>query len=263
MRGQDRRDPCLKETDDYSILTEERFRELLLALDLRSPEEKEKSEEGMKIVGIMRTFNDCVADAVIDETHKVLWGRDYYNEEILGLKFKVTAFAFFQTNIDAVERLYSDVLKVVPDVSGKTVYDLYCGTGTISQLMASTAKDVYGIDIVEDSIEAARSNTELNGITNCHYICGDVKEKLDAIPEKPDVIVVDPPRVGIHDKAVAMISRYGIKEIVYVSCNPKTLCINLDSFRSNGYEIISIKTYDNFPMTKHVESVAKLTRAGV
>ena len=239
---------------------EERFREFLLALDLRTPQQREAGEEGMKIVGIMRTFNDSVADAVIDESHKVLWGRDYYNEEILGLKFKVKAFAFFQTNIDAVERLYSDVLRVVPDVSGKTVYDLYCGTGTISQLMASTAKDVYGIDIVEDSIEAARSNTELNGITNCHYICGDVKEKLDSIPEKPDVIVVDPPRVGIHDKAVAMISRYGIEEIVYVSCNPKTLCINLDSFRSNGYEIRSIKAYDNFPMTKHVEMVVLVRR---
>jgi tRNA/tmRNA/rRNA uracil-C5-methylase (TrmA/RlmC/RlmD family) len=113
---------------------------------------------------------------------------------------------------------------------------------------------------VEDSIEAARSNTELNGITNCHYICGDVKEKLDSIPEKPDVIVVDPPRVGIHDKAVAMISRYGIEEIVYVSCNPKTLCINLDSFRSNGYEIRSIKAYDNFPMTKHVECVVLMSK---
>ena len=216
----------------------------------------------MKIVGIMRTLNDSLADAVIDEGHKVLWGRDYYNEEILGLKFRVKAFAFFQTNIDAVERLYSDVLEVVPDVSGKTVYDLYCGTGTISQLMASKAKDVYGIDIVEDSIEAARSNTELNGITNCHYICGDVKEKLDEIPEKPDAIVVDPPRVGIHDKAVAMLCRYGIDEIVYVSCNPKTLCINLDSFRANGYEIRSIKAYDNFPMTKHCEVVVSMSRVG-
>ena len=174
---------------------EDGFREMLMELDTGD----------MNIVGIMRTFNDSLADAVIDESHKVLWGRDYYNEEILGLKFRVKAFAFFQTNIDAVERLYSDVLEVIPDVSGKTVYDLYCGTGTISQLMASKAKDVYGIDIVEDSIEAARSNTELNGITNCHYICGDVKEKLDEIPEKPDAIVVDPPRVGIHDKAVAML----------------------------------------------------------
>ena len=238
---------------------EEAFREMLLALDLRTADERLNGEEGMKIVGIMRTFNDSVADAVIDESHRILWGRDYYNEEILGLKFKVKAFAFFQTNIDAVERLYSDVLKVVPDVSGKTVYDLYCGTGTISQLMAGAAKDVYGIDIVEDSITAARSNTELNGITNCHYICGDVKEKLEEIPVRPDVIVVDPPRVGIHDKAVAMLCRYGIDEIVYVSCNPKTLCINLDSFRTNGYEIRSIKAYDNFPMTKHVETVCLLS----
>ena len=229
---------------------EEGFREMLLGLDTGD----------MSIVGIMRTFNDSLADAVIDESHKVLFGRDYYNEEILGLRFRVKAFAFFQTNIDAVERLYSDVLKTVPDVSGKTVYDLYCGTGTISQLMASSAKEVYGIDIVEDSIIAARSNTELNGIKNSHYICGDVKEKLDEIPEKPDAIVVDPPRVGIHDKAVAMLCRYGIDEIVYVSCNPKTLCINLDSFRANGYEIRSIKAYDNFPMTKHVECVTLMIK---
>ena len=228
---------------------EEGFKDMLQGLGL-----------DMEIVGILHTFNDSVADAVIDESHKILYGRDYYNEEILGLKFKVKAFAFFQTNIEAVERLYSDLLKVVPDVSGKTVFDLYCGTGTISQLMASTAKDVYGIDIVEDSIIAARSNTGLNGITNCHYICGDVKEKLDEIPEKPDVIVVDPPRAGIHDKAVAMLCRYGIEEIVYVSCNPKTLCINLDSFRANGYEIKQIKAYDNFPMTKHVELITLMSR---
>ena len=233
-----------------AIFDEKGFRDALLGLDTGD----------MKIVGIMRTFNDSLADAVIDESHKVLWGRDFYNEEILGLRFKVNEFAFFQTNIDAVERLYSDVLDVVPDVSGKTVYDLYCGTGTISQLMASKARDVYGIDIVEDSIEAARSNTELNGISNCHYICGDVREKLDEIPEKPDVIVVDPPRVGIHDKAVAMLCRYGIDEIVYVSCNPKTLCINLDSFRANGYEIEQIKAYDNFPMTKHVELITRMKK---
>ena len=236
---------------DNAFFDEQGFMDMLLALDL---------EGSYEIVGIIRTMNDSLADAVIDESHEVLWGRDYYNEEILGLKFKVKAFAFFQTNIEAVERLYSYVLDVVPDISGKTVYDLYCGTGTISQLMASRARDVYGIDIVEDSIEAARSNTELNGIFNCHYICGDVKEKLDEIPEKPDVIVVDPPRVGIHDKAVAMLCRYGIDEIVYVSCNPKTLCINLDSFRTNGYEIVSIKAFDNFPMTKHTEVVTSLQR---
>lgn len=235
-----------------SDFDEEGFKELLLSL---------QPELDMEIIGIMRTFNDALADAVIDEGHKILYGRDYYNEEILGLKFIVNAFAFFQTNIRAVERLYKDVLEVVPDVSGKTVYDLYCGTGTISQLMASKAREVYGIDIVEDSIEAARFNTELNGISNCHYICGDVKEKLDEIPVKPDAIVVDPPRAGIHDKAVKMLCSYGIDEIVYVSCNPKTLCINLDLFRELGYEIKQIKVYDNFPMTKHVECVVLMSKA--
>lgn len=244
-------DDAEKECEQASFFDEQGFKEMLLVLE---------PELDMNIVGILRTFNDSVADAVIDESHKILHGRDYYNEEILGLKFQVKAFAFFQTNIEAVERLYSDVLEVVPDVSGKTVYDLYCGTGTISQLMASRAKDVYGIDIVEDSIEAARYNTGQNGIFNCHYICGDVKEKLDEIPIKPDVIVVDPPRAGIHDKAVKMLCSYGIEEIVYVSCNPKTLCINLDLFREQGYEIKQIKAYDNFPMTKHVETVVCLGR---
>ena len=236
-----------------AFFDEEGFRDILLGLETGN----------MKIVGIMRTFNDSLADAVIDESHKVLWGRDYYNEEILGLKFKVKAFAFFQTNIDAVERLYSDVLEVVPDVSGKTVYDLYCGTGTISQLMASKARDVYGIDIVEDSIEAARSNTELNGISNCHYICGDVKEKLDEIPEKPDVIVVDPPRVGIHDKAVAMLCRYGIDEIVYVSCNPASLARDLKIREDLGYKAKEAQPVDMFPQTSHVETVARIEKISV
>ena len=240
---------------------EEGFKDLLLGLDLRSDREKESGSLGMEIVGILHSLNDSLADAVIDQGTNILYGRDYYNESILGLKFKVKAFAFFQTNIDAVERLYSDLLNVIPDVSGKIAYDLYCGTGTISQLMSHAAKEVYGIDIVEDSIIAARSNTELNGITNCHYICGDVKEKLDEIPVKPDVIVVDPPRAGIHHKAIAMLCGYGIDEIVYVSCNPKTLCIDLEGFRAHGYEIRSIKAYDNFPMTKHVETVVLMSRA--
>ena len=246
---------CVTErTISKEYFDEEGFRDTMLSLE---------PELDMNIAGIMRTFNDSVADAVIDEGTKILYGRDYYNEEILGLKFKVKAFAFFQTNIDAIERLYSDLMDVVPDVYGKTVYDLYCGTGTISQLLASKAKDVYGIEIVEDAVEAARANTELNGISNCHYICGDVKKTLDEIPEKPEVIVVDPPRAGIHDKAVKMLCEYGINEIVYVSCNPKTLCINLDLFREMGYEIKQIKSYDNFPMTKHCEVVVSMSRVGL
>ena len=214
----------------------------------------------MTVVGIIRTFNDSVADAVIPEGTKLLYGRDYYNEEILGLKFKVQAFAFFQTNIQAVERLYSDALELIPDIDNKTVYDLYCGTGTISQLMASRAKEVYGIEIVEEAVTAAISNTELNGISNCHYICGDVKEKLSELTEKPDVIVVDPPRVGMHEQVVNDLSRYGIDEFLYISCNANTMCINIDQFRLNGYEPVYLKVYDNFPMTKHAECICRLKK---
>jgi len=236
-------------TSTQEEFDDEGFRDMLLSLGL-----------DMDIVGIMRTRNDSIADVVIDEGTEILFGRDYYNEEILGLKFKVKAFAFFQTNIDAVERLYSDALKVVPDVSGKTVFDLYCGTGTISQLMASEARDVYGVEIVEDSVTAAVANTELNGISNCRYICGDVRKVLAEINVRPDVIVVDPPRAGIHDKAVDMLCEYDIPEFLYISCNPKTLCINADRFREHGYEIKSLRVYDNFPMTKHMECICMLSR---
>lgn len=228
---------------------EQAYKEMLLSLDL-----------DMKIVGILHTFNDSAADAVINQGVKLLFGRDYYNEEILSLKFKVKAFSFFQTNIRAVERLYSDALYFIPEIDGKIVYDLYCGTGTISQLMSSKAMEVYGIDIVEDSIQSAVANTELNNIGNCHYICGDVHETLSKIDVKPDVIVVDPPRVGMHNKAVDYVASYGIKEILYISCNPKTLFLNIERFREQGYDVVTMQAYDNFPMTKHVESVVLMTR---
>lgn len=240
-------------------------------VDIITSSEAEFDEEGYvellqnlnldnQLVGVLRTFNDSLADAVIDEGTKILFGRDYYYEEILGLKFQVKAFAFFQTNINAVERLYSDALALLPDINQKTVYDLYCGTGTITQLMASKAKKVYGVEIVEDSVEAAQHNTELNGITNCEFLCGDVRKKLDELTETPDMIVVDPPRAGMHDKVVHMLCRYGIPEILYISCNPKTLCMNLELFKMNGYEPVYMKAYDNFPMTKHVETVCLLSK---
>lgn len=213
-----------------------------------------------KLVGVLRTFNDSLADAVIPERIKILQGRDYYNEEILGLKFKVNAFSFFQTNISAVERLYSDALSLVPNLEEKTVYDLYCGTGTISQLLALRAKSVYGIEIVRDSVSAAVDNAKLNGISNCKFICGDVKTKLEEIKEKPDIIVVDPPRVGMHDKVVDMLAGYGINEILYISCNPKTLCMNIERFAAWEYKPIIIRAYDNFPLTRHVETVCLMSK---
>ncbi|MEG2528620.1 MAG: 23S rRNA (uracil(1939)-C(5))-methyltransferase RlmD [Anaerovoracaceae bacterium] len=212
------------------------------------------------IVGVLRTFNDNIGDAVNPERVEILWGQDFYMEEILGLKFKVSAFSFFQTNIQAVERLYSEALALIDDVEGKNVFDLYCGTGTISQVLALKAAKVLGIEIVEEAVEAAKVNAKLNGLDNCNFIAGDVFEVLKEVDEKPDVIVVDPPRVGMSTKAVDKIVSYEIPQILYISCNPKTLAINLEQFDFYGYNVQYAKAFDNFPGTKHTECVVLLSR---
>lgn len=211
-----------------------------------------------QVVGILRTINDRLADAVYCDELRVLWGRDYYNEEILGLKFKVSAFSFFQTNVDAVERLYSYAVSLIDDFENKEVFDLYCGTGTITQVLARKAKEVIGIELVEEAVEAAKANAALNGLDNCRFLAGDVFEVLDSLPDKPEVIVVDPPRVGISSNALEKIIGYGVKQIVYISCNPKSLADNLYYMQYYGYEIKSVKPFDNFPGTKHVETVCLL-----
>ena len=223
-------------------------------------------DEKNEIVGIMHTINDNVADAVNCDEQRILFGRDYYYEEICGLKFKVNIFSFFQTNVEAVERLYEEAISLLTDVEGKVIYDLFCGTGTISQIVAAKAKEVIGVEIVEDSVESARTNVELNGINNCRFICGDVYDVLNSatagedIP-KPDVIIVDPPRIGLRPKAVNKIASYGVPEILYISCNPKTLAEDIAEFKLLGYEPTYIKAYDNFPWTKHVECVVLLSKA--
>ena len=213
-----------------------------------------------QVVGILRTINDRLADAVYCDELRVLWGRDYYNEEILGLKFKVSAFSFFQTNVDAVERLYSYAVSLIEDFENKEVFDLYCGTGTITQVLARKAKEVIGIELVEEAVEAAKANAALNGLDNCRFLAGDVFEVLDSLPDKPEVIVVDPPRVGISSNALEKIIGYGVKQIVYISCNQKSLADNLYYMQYYGYEIKTVKPFDNFPGTKHVETVCLLSK---
>ena len=234
-------------TSTETDFAEEEWKEGLLALPLDD-----------RIVGIMHTLNDALADAVVCDELRLLYGRDYYMEEILGLKFKVNMFSFFQTNVDAVERLYRDAVSLIEDVSGKTVFDLYCGTGTISQVFAQKAARVLGVEIVPDSVEAAEANAALNGLTNCEFACGDVFQVLKEREERPDVICVDPPRVGMSLDAVQRISEYGVPQILYISCNPKSLVKNLVQFQEYGYETVYVKPYDNFPMTKHVETVVQL-----
>lgn len=213
-----------------------------------------------QVVGVLRTINDRLADAVYCDELRTLYGRDYYMEEILGLRFKVSAFSFFQTNVEAVEKLYSYALDLLDDFEDKTVFDLYCGTGTITQTLARKAGKVVGIELVEEAVEAARANAALNGLDNCEFIAGDVFETLRSVDEKPDVIVVDPPRVGISPEALDKIIAYGVDQIVYISCNPKSLVNNLYYMQHYGYKVESVKPFDNFPGTKHCEAVSLLSR---
>lgn len=213
-----------------------------------------------KVVGILRTINDRLADAVYCDELKILSGRGYYMEEIFGLKFKVSAFAFFQTNVEAIENLYSYAVGLIDDFENKRVFDLYCGTGTITQVLARKASKVIGIEINEGAVESAKVNAQLNGLDNCEFICGDVFKVLETLDEKPEVIVVDPPRVGMSTDAMDKIINYGVDQIVYISCNPKTLVENLYYMQYYGYEVKSIKPFDNFAMTKHVECVCLLSK---
>ena len=213
-----------------------------------------------ELAGILRTFNDRLADAVYCEELKVLQGQDYYMERIMGLDFKVSAFSFFQTNVEAVERLYAYAIGLIDDFSGKTVFDLFCGTGTITQTMARKAKKAVGVELVPEAVEAARANAALNGLDNCEFLAGDVFEVLETLEEKPDVIVVDPPRVGISPKALDKIISYGVEQIVYISCNPKSLAENLYYLQYYGYEVDVVKAFDNFAGTRHVETVVLIQR---
>lgn len=213
-----------------------------------------------ELVGVLRTFNDRLADAVYCEELKILQGQDYYMERIMGLDFKVSAFSFFQTNVEAVERLYSYAIGLIDDFSGKTVFDLFCGTGTITQTMARKAKKAVGVELVPEAVEAARANAALNGLDNCEFLAGDVFEVLETVEEKPDVIVVDPPRVGISPKALDKIISYGVEQIVYISCNPKSLVENLYYLQYYEYRVDSVKAFDNFAGTRHVETVCLLSR---
>lgn len=215
-----------------------------------------------KIVGILHTKNDSVADVVRSDETVVLYGQDYFYEELLGLKFKISQFSFFQTNSLGAEVLYNTAREYVGELGDKekVVFDLYSGTGTIAQLMAPVAKKVIGVEIVEEAVEAAKKNAALNGLSNCEFIAGDVLKVLDEIAEKPDMIILDPPRDGIHPKALPKIISYGVERIVYISCKPTSLVRDLEVFLENGYEVEKAVAVDQFPWTANIETVCLLSR---
>lgn len=233
-----------QETPDLNGLVE-----ALLALDLSG-----------KIVGISNCINDSVADVVRADEMVNLYGEDFFYEEVLGLKFKISTFSFFQTNSLGAEVLYSKGREYVGETKDKLIFDLYSGTGTIAQILAPVAKKVIGVEIVEEAVEAAKENAKLNGLTNCEFIAGDVLKMLDTIEEKPDLIMLDPPRDGINPKALNKIIDYGVDRLVYISCKPTSLARDLVLLQERGYKVEKVCAVDMFPQTVHVETVVLMSR---
>ena len=221
-----------------------------------------------KITGVLHTKNDSVADVVQSDETVLLYGQDYFYEELLGLKFKISQFSFFQTNSLGAEVLYETAREFLGDISNdgrndKTVFDLYSGTGTIAQLLAPVAGRVIGVEIVEEAVKAARENAKLNNLNNCEFIAGDVLKVIGDIKEKPDFIVLDPPRDGIHPKALQHIIDYQVDRIVYISCKPTSLARDLDIMIEQGYRMERVVAIDQFPGTGHVETVVLLSKGEV
>ena len=221
-----------------------------------------------KLTGVLHTRNDREADVVEDQGTEVLCGQPWFYEELLGLRFRITPFSFFQTNSLGAEVLYETareflLSKTGGQLEGKIVYDLYSGTGTIAQMLAPAAGRVIGVEIVEEAVEAAKKNAAENRLSNCTFLAGDVLKVLDEIEEKPDVIVLDPPRDGIHPKAIGKIIGYGVENIIYISCKPTSLARDLEAFLQNGYRVERIRCVDMFPGTYHVETVVLLSKGEI
>ena len=250
-------DGSLNEAYEASYVDE---KELLSGLRDCLTELSDRGELEGSIKGILHTVNDSKADAVKNEGTSVLYGVDHISEELLGLKFDISPFSFFQTNSKGAEVLYSKVREFIIDELDKdmTVYDLYSGTGTIAQILAPCVGHVTGVEIVEEAVEAARENAEKNGLSNCDFIAGDVLKALDELPA-PDVIVLDPPRDGVNPKALKKIIAYGVKNMIYVSCKPESLARDLVVLNDAGYRLIKAVAVDQFPWTNNVETVCLLS----
>ena len=212
-----------------------------------------------KLAGILHTTNNSLADVVKDEGTKILYGQDYFYEELLGLKFKITPFSFFQTNSLGAEVLYETAREYIGDTNEKVVFDLYSGTGTIAQILAPVAKKVVGVEIVEEAVEAAKENAELNNLDNCTFWAGDVLKVIDELGEVPDLIMLDPPRDGVNPKALMKILNFGVERLVYIACKPTSLARDLEMIQGRGYKVEKISGVDLFPGTVHVETVVLLS----
>jgi 23S rRNA (uracil-5-)-methyltransferase RumA len=236
-------------TTSQDILDENTFIDLCLNTELTG-----------KITGILHTVNNNVADTVKSDQETILYGKGEFRDRLFDLDFTITPYSFFQTNTLGAEKLYQVVRDFLSHCDNSRIFDLYCGTGTIAQVLSPVASEVTGIELVPEAIEAAKKNAELNRLNNCTFIAGDVMTEVDKLTEKPDIIILDPPRDGIHPKAIHKIIDFQPETFVYVSCKPTSLARDLPFFEYVGYKIKQVQCVDMFPHTPHIETVVLLTR---
>jgi len=232
------------------------YAEMLLSIEGR---DGDPSLTG-RFAGILHLKNDDPADNVQGDDITVLYGRDYFYDEILGLSFRITPFSFFQTNTLGAELLYSKAreyaLSVMARERAPVIFDLYSGTGTIGQIMSKAADKVIGIEIVKEAAEAAKENAAANHLGNTGFIAGDVLKELGRIKERPDIIILDPPRDGCAPKALSKIIDYGCRHIIYISCKITSLERDLVPLQDAGYRVVKAAAVDMFPNTSGVEVIA-------
>ncbi|MDD6429397.1 23S rRNA (uracil(1939)-C(5))-methyltransferase RlmD [Candidatus Weimeria sp. HCP3S3_B5] len=239
-------------SDEKSLLSG--FKDRILSLDLDG-----------EIAGILHTRNNSLADAVTDQGTEVLYGNDFFYEKLCGLTFRISPFSFFQTNSAGAEKLYGKakeyMLSALSGEKPSEVFDLYSGTGTITQIVSSYATHVTGVEIVPEAVEAARANAGLNGISNCSFICGDVFKVIEGLEERPDMIIVDPPREGLSPKALSKIVSYDVDSIIYIACKPASLARDIPTFTAHGYRTARLSCVDMFPRTDNTECIALFTKS--
>ncbi len=213
-----------------------------------------------EIKSVMNNITDAKSGVSVGKEEVCLTGQDHIKEKLGPYVFNISANSFFQTNTRACEKLYSIVSGYAALTGEEVVLDLYSGTGTIPVWLSGNATNVYGIEIVESAVADAKKNADANGIENCEFLLGDIKDVLPRIKNKPDVIIIDPPRVGMHKDVVAQVLSLAAPKIVYVSCNPSTLARDLEMLVPR-YTVEQVQPVDMFPHTYHIESVALLKKA--
>lgn len=217
-----------------------------------------KTIKGMTSISV--SPNTRRTNVILGDSYQVLWGQGYITDYIGGIKYQISPLSFYQVNPVQTERLYSQALNYADLKGEETVWDLYCGIGTISLFLAQKAKKVYGVEIVPQAIEDAKKNAEINGIENVEFFTGKAEEVLPERREYADVIVVDPPRKGCEESLLQTIIEMAPEKVVYVSCDSATLARDLKMLCGNGYELERVRAVDMFPETVHVECVVLMSK---